>query len=393
MWRRYNKKKSIQDKVNDNKHKSSSVALYFFSLIGSGGAERMACELAGALLSRGFDVHMVSWDIPGSRSFYPMQDAVTWSQLGFDLGIINKIRRIWRLYRLLKYYRIQVLIGFVMSADRTVYAAAKLAGVKLIVAERNAPVMYKVRYNLLQRWLIFRFLGLADRITVQLDSFVKDYPRRLHERIHSIPNPVSLVPANLQAHPEREIAGRFTLLAVARLDSLQKRITLLINAFAIIAPSFPNWDLLIVGEGSDSLEIFRLIESHCLGNRVRLKTSIINIFEIYSQSHLFAIPSRWEGFSNALAEAMAHGLPAVGFAQAAGVAELIANGGWLVSGIDDERLLADTLAQAIADPDERASRGIIAAQNMARFEPNQQYDRWRGVLHSVIMPSKKGGVE
>jgi GalNAc-alpha-(1->4)-GalNAc-alpha-(1->3)-diNAcBac-PP-undecaprenol alpha-1,4-N-acetyl-D-galactosaminyltransferase len=388
MQRKYNKKESAPRKVHKKKDQAPSVALYFYSLSGCGGAERMICKLAGALVKRGFDVRMVSWDKSGARSFYPIESKVTWSQLGFDLSAIKKMRRVWRLYHFFKFNRIKLLIGFVMSADKTVYAAAKLAGVKIIVAERNAPSMFMIRYNFFQCWIIFRLLGLADRITVQLDSFVKDYPKNLHERIHSIANPVSSVTPYLHAHPEQEIAGRYTLLTVARLDSVQKRIALLINAFAMIAPSFPNWDLLIVGDGPDYSKISRLVQSHSLVNRIRLKTSVTEISDIYTQSHLFVIPSRWEGFSNALAEAMAHGLPAIGFAEAAGVAELIDDGGWLVPGIDDERLLAATLAQAMADPYGRVSRGIIAAQNMAKFEPEEQYGKWEDLLRSVITSSK-----
>lgn len=361
-----------------------TVALYFYRLGGAGGgAERMICQLAGALAQRGFDVYLVSWDAPDAQSFYPISPAVQWVRLGFAHGLSGKLRRAWALYQFLKSCRIQTLVGFVMSADRTVYAAARFAGVKLVVAERNAPLMYMVRYSPMRRWLIFSLLGLAERITVQLDSFVPAYPARLHARIHSIPNPVPGV--DLRAHPEQAGAnGRFTLLAVARLEPVQKRIACLVRAFARIAHDFPAWDLLIVGDGPESGEVLRLIQAHGLQGRVCIKTSTPAIFEIYAQSHLFVIPSRWEGFSNALAEAMSHGLPAVGFAQAEGVAELIADGGWLAPGLDDEAALAASLTQAMADSGERARRGCIAVQRMAQFEPERQFDRWAELLRSVI---------
>src|SRR6185295_16670155 len=106
--------------------------------------------------------------------------------------------------------------------------------------------------------------------------------------------------------------------------------------------------------------------------------AVVDIFDAYVRAHLFAIPSLWEGFPNALAEAMSHGLPAVGFDDVAGVAELIRNGGgsWLAKGFEDEKALAAALDQAMADGEQRAYRGNLAAQSMAAFAPEAQFDRW-----------------
>lgn len=48
--------------------------------------------------------------------------------------------------------------------------------------------------------------------------------------------------------------------------------------------------------------------------------------QLFDASHPFAIPSFWEGFPNAVAEALAYGLPAIGFAEAEGVNSLIFDG-------------------------------------------------------------------
>jgi glycosyltransferase involved in cell wall biosynthesis len=280
--------------------------------------------------------HLISWDEADARTFYPLHPNVQWTRLGFSRGSLDKLRRIRALARLLKEKRIQVLAGFVMSGDKTVYAAAKLVGAQLLVAERNAPTMYRLRYNCVQRWLSFGFLHLADRITVQMPGFVSGYPTSLRNRIAVIPNPVP-VAQHLAQPAIANTMGRFTLLCVSRLDGLQKRIDLLIRAFSRLATDHPAWDLRIIGDGPAKTTLHRLIEGLNVGGRVRIEPSIAAIFDSYIQAHLFVIPSLWEGFPNALAEAMSHGLPAVGFAQAAGVAELIGNrGGWLAGGLMDE---------------------------------------------------------
>ena len=87
-----------------------------------------------------------------------------------------------------------------MSGDRTVYAAAKLAGVRLVAAERNAPAMYFLRYGFAQRMVSFFLLNFIDAIAVQLPEFVAGYPRRLRSRMRVIPNPVP--PATAFAAPD-----------------------------------------------------------------------------------------------------------------------------------------------------------------------------------------------
>lgn len=362
-----------------------SVALFFYRLTGSGGAERMICQLASALAERDFRVHLASWDPLGATAFYPLHPAVQWIKLGFHPGISDKLRRARVLARVLRDNRVRVLLGFVMSGDRTVYIAAKFAGVRLVAAERNAPAMYRLRYNSVQRLLGFSFLHMADRITVQMPEFIAGYPDSLHARIEVIPNPVPV--ASNKARPAlANEAGRYILLAVSRLDGVQKRVDRLIAAFSRVAAQYPAWDLRIIGDGAEREALHRLASECGVMGRVCIEPAVVDIFDAYVQAHLFAIPSLWEGFPNALAEAMSHGLPAVGFEDAAGVAELIrhSGGGWLAKGLEDEKALAAALDHAMADGEQRAHRGKLAAQSMAAFAPEAQFDRWAALLKSLL---------
>jgi GalNAc-alpha-(1->4)-GalNAc-alpha-(1->3)-diNAcBac-PP-undecaprenol alpha-1,4-N-acetyl-D-galactosaminyltransferase len=361
-----------------------AVALYFYRLGGAGGgAERMVCQLAGALVKRGFEVHLISWDAKDAVAFYPIHPGVRWTKLGFAPGHIDKLRRVKALHEVFRQHDIKVLVGFVMSGDRTVFAAAKLAGVRLVAAERNAPEMYHFRSGPLRRWATFRLLALADHIAVQMETYASGYPRYLHGRIVTIPNPVPIAQHGARPHIADETGG-FTVLAVSRLDPVQKRIGCLIGAFSLVAEQFPHWHLRIIGDGPEEASLYRLINECGLAGRVSIEQSTPAVFEAYSQSHLFAIPSRWEGFPNALAEAMSHGLPAVGFAQSAGVAELIGpDGGWLAEGLDDEAALAAALACAMANGEERLRRGRSAARLVSQFAPDRQFDRWAELIRTL----------
>jgi glycosyltransferase involved in cell wall biosynthesis len=153
----------------------------------------------------------------------------------------------------------------------------------------------------------------------------------------------------------------------------------------MIAERHPKWDLLIIGDGPDEAALRRLAASRGVGERVGLQNSTQNIFQAYIDAHLFALPSRWEGFPNALAEALAHGLPAIGFREASGVAHFITDGetGWLADGLADAITLAKVLDEAMASSPERARRGANAARSVACYTPEVQFRRWVKLIRSV----------
>ena len=344
----------------------------------------MICLLANALCERGFAVHLITWDGPDAHPLYALDPRIVWSRLGFRPGLTDKLRRTRALTRLLRDNRIRILVGFVMSGDKTVYVAAKLARARLIVAERSAPTVYHLRYIFTQRWLSFLMLHLADRITVQMPEFVVGYPPSLRGRIEVIPNPVSV--ADRRALPNGCVLdSRFTLLAAGRLEA-EKRYECLVGAFAQIAERHPAWHLRIVGDGPKRETLRLLAEQGGVAKRVHLEPWTSDVSSAYTSSHLFVMPSLWEGFPNALAEAMSHGLPAVGFRDAAGVAQLITDGetGWLADGLDDEAALARVLSAAMADGTERARRGARAAESMAAYAPEAQFDRWARLLGRLM---------
>jgi glycosyltransferase involved in cell wall biosynthesis len=98
------------------------------------------------------------------------------------------------------------------------------------------------------------------------------------------------------------------LIAVGRLVP-QKNFSFLIEVFSIVIKELPNLELFIYGEGPlrDSLE--QQILTLGLSDNVFLPGVVDNMFEELSQSALFVQTSLYEGQSNALLEAILHGLP------------------------------------------------------------------------------------
>jgi len=112
------------------------------------------------------------------------------------------------------------------------------------------------------------------------------------------------------------------ILGVGRLSTV-KGFDLLINAFAQAAVE--DTDLLIVGEGEDRDALNKLIYNLGLSQRIFLVGKKLNLQDYYSQASLFVLPSRNEGYPNALIEAMSFGCSCIATDCEFGPAEIIIN--------------------------------------------------------------------
>ena len=322
------------------------VALFFQSLArAGGGAEKQLIWLANTLQKRGFEVVLISWDSPMAASFYTLPTGVKWHKLGFEHGLRDKFRRLYRLTKLLRNENITTLIGFVVANNKVLILSGLVAGVKMVASERNSPEIYKIKNRLLGRWLTYFSLIPFDKITVQFEEFASGYPRFLKSRIVAIANPIFEVES--QAKPGDPQKDRFKMLFVGRFDRIQKQPSLLIDAFHSISNNHQNWELTMIGDGDERQVLENQISNLGLQEKIKLLRSKPDISDFYREADLFVIPSLWEGSPNALAEAMAYGLPAIGF-EVDGVKHLIKNNrtGWLCPAVNTSDL-AETLAIAL----------------------------------------------
>lgn len=165
----------------------------------------------------------------------------------------------------------------------------------------------------------------------------------------------------------------------------EKGFDLLLEAYARIAGSHPGWSLTILGEGPERRRLESIVRAFGLAGRVSMPGRIEDPQGQLADAHAFALPSRYEGFPNALLEAMACGLPVVAFDCPSGPAEIVTHdrSGLLVPA-GDVSGFATALSRVMGSAADRVRLGRSAREVVVRFAPDSVLDRWSRVLSEVV---------
>jgi glycosyltransferase involved in cell wall biosynthesis len=137
------------------------------------------------------------------------------------------------------------------------------------------------------------------------------------------------------------------------------------------------WHLSIVGDCSrDPPTAARLrsdIERYHFTSRVTIEDAVpdARLAELYALSQLFVLPSRYEGFGMAYAEAIAHGLPVIGTTGGA-IPETVPQTAGILVPPGDAASLAAALRRLIENPAERERLAAGAVEAAAKLPT------WRG---------------
>ena len=310
----------------------------------AGGVEKMSLDLAKGLSEKGHEVVILSLDKEPNTPFFEWPPSVTWIKIGIGdpnirASFISRIQRLKAIRNVVKEIRPSIGIGFQVGSFALLRVATLGLGIRTIAAERNSPELFNyIRGGKTKRIFSNLILFSASRVAVQFESYSSMYPSWLRSKIVVTPNWVA--PVALDTFQRN--TDTFQILFIGRL-TFQKNVMVLINAMSNLPD---NFQLTIIGDGPD----LKNLESKAaqLDQKVIFLRPQTELKPFYSSANVLCMPSRWEGFPNVVAEALAHGLPVVGFELCSGIPELITNdiSGIVAKGMDNSQSLALALKRA-----------------------------------------------
>ena len=278
------------------------------SYLGYGGAEHVAVMLANGFCQMHHIYLIANLNREVTYQINPKVKLLNWSG-----DNTNKTKRliyeIKNLREYVKEFKPDVILGIMYKCSLYGKLASIGTGIPVIQTEHNsferpssAPMSSK------DKFLKFYVNKIFDAVTVLTEADKKSIDNRL-KNVYVMPNPLALQPA--ESVPQK----KKIILSSGRLDSWHvKGFDLLFQAWSKIEKKHPDWDLQVAGWGSKQSTIDfvqQLAKDAGCVNRIQLLGFREDIVNLYKESSIFVLSSRYEGFGLVLIEAMSQGCACV----------------------------------------------------------------------------------
>lgn len=403
--------------------------------LGSGGAERVVSLLANRMSEMGHQVEIIC--LMYDDVYYQTKPEVKLTVVS-RVCPGNLIKRLFWLRRYVQKSGTEVCVAFTEGVYCATICTLLGTGIPVIASERLDPHYMSWQRNLLKKI----FLPHAAWLVVQTEHIKSYFKGKVAKKTSIILNPVNekvfeVNGERLMVNGDGLTVKENTIISVARLFP-QKRQEVLIGAFAKIAEKYPEWKLMIYGEGPERAKLEKLIaslndndddddddnhlntkvtEEKSVGakeqktqnevngderlmvndeglktkdERLKIKERILlpgrceTIIEELNKAKIFALSSDYEGLSNAMLEAVCVGLPIVS-TRVSGTDELIHEGvnGYVVD-CGDTDALAEALEKLMGDEKKIQEFSAESRKMAEQFRLDHIVREWLELMERVI---------
>lgn len=337
----------------------------------------MLSTLANAWAERGERVTLVtlSDEVPDFYALHPSIERIAIHVHGGGLAPAGRRARVLR--RILRSRAGARVLSFGLDTNVTSLVAALGTRSHVVVSERTDPRAFRgARHWSALRRVTYRF---AETVVVQSEE-LRPWGARHARSVAVVPNPVRLGGTGGAREAAAQPSPSPFLLAVGRL-SREKGFDLLLRALGLVRGAAATWPLLVVGDGMERAVLEQLAASLGVSGRVRWMGTVADPRPLMQAATVFVLPSRVEGFPNALLEAMSVGAPVVSFDCPSGPRQIVTTGvdGLLVAP-EDPQALAAAITRLGEDATLRHALGARARDRAHAFALPRVLARWDAVL-------------
>ncbi len=362
-----------------------------------GGVERITDIIAKILLKRGYTIFYLNWKREQDNYEYPVP------VIDLPSSNLEDPNNLEVYNRFLKENRIDVIINQHGLYEGTYFLSqVKVQNVKIISVLHSDPFGYynhlfadlmtlrdssiKEKVKRVARFFLYRKVKkIIHRSLVNHYTFIQEHPQyvcllsesykeRLEEYCDlpdnyfiSIPNPNTY--ENIEIIPHKEPI----LLFVGRLDNRSKKLFTLIDIWYRLCKLYPQWKLIIVGDGPDKDVLINKAKDI---SNIEFK-GYQDPREYYEKASIFCMTSIFEGFPMCLTEAMQFGCVPIAFDSFSAVYDIIKSGetGELVKSFNKKKYV-EKLIHLIDDETYRKKLSKNAFQYVKRYDIANILPKW-----------------
>ncbi len=362
--------------------------LFVIGLLAGGGAERVVVRilrrldrdrfLPALLLIEKRGIFLS--DVPGDVPVMDCGRRAAGGRLAWFGNFVRFLRR----------ERPDVLVSFLWFPNVTAILARCVSGVpcRLIVSERLTIEGSREGFatELVRRMLIRLLYRAADRIVPNSVAMGRQFVDRFGvpgRKVAVMPNPVDIETIAALAgggEPSPDADAAPVIVGMGRLVR-QKGFDLLVRAMAEVRS---RAHLVLIGEGPEEGALRGLAARIGVSARIEFAGFRANPYPVVGAASVFVLPSRYEGFPNALVEAMSLGIPCVASRCPTGPEEIVTDevDGLLVP-VEDPKGLAAAIDRLLEDAALRARLGRAAKERAREYDAAGVVRRFETLLDEV----------
>ena len=354
--------------------------LHLIGQMARGGTERQLLYLSQELSERGWRQTVVTFNLGDLWDGRLVETGVAL------VGIRRHPSKLWRLWQLsLIVQRERPAIIHSWSNHTNVYGGWFLSYPmpRRIFTFRNDPRVVNNTGNTLRRVPNAGVYTRADCV-VSNSKAALEYASSAGVKIRRSEVVNNMVIARGRAKPGAAVAVP-RIVAAGSLIPL-KAYDLLLQALGQLAAEGHRFEFLLAGEGPERSRLEQLAAELKIARQVKLLGGIEDVPDLLASAHLLVHPSRSEGLSNTILEAMAEGLPVIA-TRVGGTPEVIHDGktGLLVPP-DEPQILASKIRQMLENPCSRANIGKAGFEMVRdRYNTSTVATRYERIYRSVAM--------